>query len=47
MTMVQDGLSPTLTTTHQDRVEAVAEGEVGTRREAPKRVQVVILPLES
>jgi hypothetical protein len=37
---VQDGPSPTPHTFQQDKVEAVAEGEVASRREAPMRVQV-------
>jgi hypothetical protein len=40
MTTVQDGPAPTSTTIQQDQVEAVAEGEVVSRREAPRRVQV-------
>jgi hypothetical protein len=39
-TTVQDGPSPTLPTIQQDQVEAVAEGEVVSRHEAPRRVQV-------
>jgi hypothetical protein len=39
-TMVQDGPSPTLPTIQQDQVEADAEGEVASRREAPRHVQV-------
>jgi hypothetical protein len=39
-TRVQDGPSPTLPTIQQDQVEAAAEGEVVSRREAPRRVQV-------
>jgi hypothetical protein len=39
-TTVVDGLSPTPTTTNQERGEAVAEGEVASRREPPRRVQV-------
>jgi hypothetical protein len=41
---VQDGPSPTPPTIQQDRVEAVAKGEVVSRREAPRRVQVDHLP---
>jgi hypothetical protein len=40
MTTVQDGPSPTPPTIQQDQVKAVAEGEVASRREAPRRVQV-------
>jgi hypothetical protein len=40
MTTVQDDPSPTLPTIQQDQVEAAAEGEVVSRREAPRRVQV-------
>jgi hypothetical protein len=40
MTTVQDGPSPTLPTIQQDQVEAAAEGEVVSRREALRRVQV-------
>jgi hypothetical protein len=39
-TTVQDGPSPTLPTILQDQVEAAAEGEVVSRREALRRVQV-------
>jgi hypothetical protein len=39
-TTVMDGPSPTPTTTNQDRGEAVVEGEVASRREPPRRVQV-------
>jgi hypothetical protein len=39
-TTVKDGPSPTLPTIQQDQVEAAAEGEVVSRREAPRRVQV-------
>jgi hypothetical protein len=39
-TTVSDGPSPTPTTIQQDQVEAAAEGEVVSRREAPMRVQV-------
>jgi hypothetical protein len=37
---VQDGPSPTPPTIRQDQVEATAEGEVVSRREAPRRVHV-------
>jgi hypothetical protein len=37
-TMVQDGPSPTPPTIQQDQVEAAAEGEVASRRVAPRRV---------
>jgi hypothetical protein len=39
-TTVQDGPSPTLPTIQQDQMEAAAEGEVVSRREAPRRIQV-------
>jgi hypothetical protein len=39
-TTVQDVPSPTLPTIQQDQVEAAAEGEVASRREAPRRVHV-------
>jgi hypothetical protein len=39
-TTVVDGPSPTPTTTNQDREEATVEGEVASRREPPRRVQV-------
>jgi hypothetical protein len=39
-TIVVDGTSPTPTTTNQDRGEATVEGEVASRREPPRRVQV-------
>jgi hypothetical protein len=39
-TTVQDGPSPTPPTIQQDQVEAFSEGEVVSRREAPRRVQV-------
>jgi hypothetical protein len=39
-TTVQDGPTPTPTTIQQDQVEAAAEGEVVSRREAPRHVQV-------
>jgi hypothetical protein len=35
-TTVVDGLSPTPTTTNQDRREATVEGEVASRREPPR-----------
>jgi hypothetical protein len=44
-TMVQDGPSPTLPTIQQDQVEATGEGEVASRRDAPRRVQVDHPPL--
>jgi hypothetical protein len=37
---VVDGPTPTPTTTNQDQGEAVVEGEVASRREPPRRVQV-------
>jgi hypothetical protein len=37
---VQDGPSPTPPTVQQDQVEVATEGEVVSRREAPRRVQV-------
>jgi hypothetical protein len=40
MTTVQDGPSPTPPTIQQDQVEAVVEGEVVSRREAPRHVEV-------
>jgi hypothetical protein len=40
MTTVQDGPSPTPPMIQQDQVEAAAEGEVVSRREAPRRIQV-------
>jgi hypothetical protein len=40
MTMVQDGPSPTPSTIQQDQVEAAIEGEVVSRREAPRHVQI-------
>jgi hypothetical protein len=43
--MVQDGPSPTPPTIQQDQVEAAAEGEVFSRPEAPRRVQVDHSPL--
>jgi hypothetical protein len=39
-TTVVDGPSPTPTTTNQDRGEDVVVGEVASRREPPRRVQV-------
>jgi hypothetical protein len=39
-TTVQDGPSPTPPTIQQDQVQAAAEGEVVSKREAPRRVQV-------
>jgi hypothetical protein len=39
-TTVVDGPSPTPTTTNQERGEAVVEGEVASRREPPRRIQV-------
>jgi hypothetical protein len=39
-TTVQDGPSPTSPTIQEDQVEATAEGEVASRREAPRQVQV-------
>jgi hypothetical protein len=38
--MVQDGPSPTPPTIQQDQVEAIAQGEVVSRGEAPRRIQV-------
>jgi hypothetical protein len=40
LTKVVDGPSPTPMTTNQDRGEATVEGEVASRREPPRRVQV-------
>jgi hypothetical protein len=37
---VVDGPSPTPTTTNQDRGETIVEGEVASRREPPRQVQV-------
>jgi hypothetical protein len=37
---VVDGPSPTPTMTNQDRGEATVEGEVASRQEPPRRVQV-------
>jgi hypothetical protein len=39
-TTVVDGPSPTPRTTNQDQREAAVEGEVASRREPPRRVQV-------
>jgi hypothetical protein len=39
-TTVVNGPSPTPTTTNQDRGEATVEGEVASRREPPRRIQV-------
>jgi hypothetical protein len=39
-TTVVDGPSPTPMTTNQDRGEGTVEGEVASRREPPRRVQV-------
>jgi hypothetical protein len=39
-TTVMNGPSPTPTTTNQDQGEATVEGEVASRREPPRRVQV-------
>jgi hypothetical protein len=39
-TTMMDGPSPTCTTTNQDRGEATVEGEVASRQEHPRRVQV-------
>jgi hypothetical protein len=39
-TTVQDGPSPTPPMIQQDQVEAAAEGEVASKREALRRVQV-------
>jgi hypothetical protein len=39
-TTVMDGPSPTPTMTNQDRGEGTVEGEVASRREPPRRVQV-------
>jgi hypothetical protein len=39
-TTVMDGPSPTPTTTNQVQGEATIEGEVASRREPPRRVQV-------
>jgi hypothetical protein len=39
-TTMVDGPSPTPTMTNQDRGEGVVEGEVASRREPPRRVQV-------
>jgi hypothetical protein len=40
LTTVVDGPSPTPTATNQERGEADVEGEVASRREPPRRVQV-------
>jgi hypothetical protein len=40
LTTVMDGPSPTPTMTNQDQGEAIVEGEVASRREPPRRVQV-------
>jgi hypothetical protein len=45
MTTVHDGPSPTPPMIQQDQVEAAAEGEVVSRRDAPRRVQVDHPPL--
>jgi hypothetical protein len=39
-TTVVDGPTPTPMTTNQDQGEAIVEGEVASRREPPRRVQV-------
>jgi hypothetical protein len=39
-TTVVDGPSPTPMTTYQDRGEAIVEGEVASKQEPPRRVQV-------
>jgi hypothetical protein len=39
-TTVQDGPSPTPPTIQQDQMEAATKGEVASRREAPRQVQV-------
>jgi hypothetical protein len=39
-TTVMDGPSPTPSTTNQDQAEGTVEGEVASRREPPRRVQV-------
>jgi hypothetical protein len=39
-TTVMDGPSPTPMMTNQDQGEATVEGEVASRREPPRRVQV-------
>jgi hypothetical protein len=39
-TTVQDGPSPTLPMIQQDQVEAASEGEVVSRRETPRHIQV-------
>jgi hypothetical protein len=45
-TTVQDGPFPTPPTLQQDQVELAAEGEVVSRREVPRRVQVDHPPLK-
>jgi hypothetical protein len=40
LTTVMDDTSPTPTTTNQDQGEAAVEGEVASRREPPRRLQV-------
>jgi hypothetical protein len=40
LTTIEDGPSPTPTTTNQVQGEATVEGEVASRREPPRRVQV-------
>jgi hypothetical protein len=40
LTTIKNGPSPTAKTTNQDQGEAVAEGEVASRREPLRRVQV-------
>jgi hypothetical protein len=44
---VQDGSSPTPTTVQQDHVEAAVEGEVVSRLEAPRHIQVDHPPSKS
>ena len=39
-TTIENGPSPTPTTTNPDQGEAAVEGEVASRREPPRRVQV-------
>jgi hypothetical protein len=46
-TTVMDGPSPTPTTTNQDQGEAVVEGEIASRREPPRRVQVDVANMAS
>jgi hypothetical protein len=43
-TIVRDGPFPTSTTNQQDQVEAAVEGEVVSRKRAPRHVQVDHLP---